>query len=197
MKKYIFVLLPLMLLIGCEGKITELSKKNNTWEYSEKQDKISNKSIYIAKAHLVDDAQPTKYVEAELLCDPPHNMNLELTLFTKDDKEGNQSKIDSSKDGETTLLRLRSGENRFNKIASTDKFANQASIYMGGLDGLIGLGISMLGGSPKPLAEDLTAPELFIEIPSKNGSPVVKINFNDLVIKKVTSNCNFKPAYEK
>jgi hypothetical protein len=52
----------LVFLLGCEGKVAELVEKTNTWEFSELQDKIANKLIYFAKAKLIDDGQPTKFV---------------------------------------------------------------------------------------------------------------------------------------
>ena len=43
MKKLLYILFPLVFLLGCEGKIAELVEKTNTWEFSEQQDKIANK----------------------------------------------------------------------------------------------------------------------------------------------------------
>lgn len=190
--------------------ITACNKSKNTstlnkdpWSYEEKVDKISGVKTYISSAILTDDMQPEKSVETEITCDSK-DMYIQVTLHTKNlTKADSQSNIEStkSKDLLYAMLRLRSGENKFRKIAMVAQSSNQAIIFMKDPEGSEGSSYGIInnlsGGLKKSIFEELVGNELFIEIPSKYGSPVVSINLESPSVQKIFNVCGIVPPYMK
>jgi hypothetical protein len=187
--------LPFFLLVsGCDKIANEIQSTTNKWSLGERVDKITNAKTLVASAKLVDDASHTKYVDTEIVCANGKEGYIEFTLHTKDDKTNTQSSLEVNKD--LVLLRMRSGESKFNKLGGTE-FANQVTVPFEGMGAVFAFAAGMLGASAKPLAEELIAPELYVEIPSKYGSPVVLIKLEDPSIQSVLKSCSITPAYQQ
>jgi len=195
-RKYLILFLILgvsLNLIGCDRVFNEAMTVKNKWSLGERADKISGAKTIVASARLNDDAQPEKYVDTEISCADGKNANMQFVLHTSGDANEKQSAITSNEN--FSLLRMRSGDLQFVKAGSVD-FTNQVEVSFSGVDGIVGLGFAMLGASVKSLEKELVSPELYVEIPSKYGSPVVLIKLEDSSIQAVLKNCGIVPAYQ-
>jgi hypothetical protein len=189
----LFAVLISLCLIGCDRVANEVLTTKNKWSLGERVDKITGSKTLVASARLIDDAQPTKYVDTEISCSDGKKANIEFVLHTTGDTADSQSIITSDKN--VSLLRMRSGDLKFVKMALAD-FSNQAVVSFEGIGGYMGLGASMLGASVKPLEKEMVAPELHVEIPSKYGSPVILIALDNSSVISVFDNCGIVPAYK-
>ena len=187
---------------GCDKSQTTSLMKKDPWSYEEKVDKISGVKTYIASAELLDESQPQKYVNTEVTCEGD-DMFIQTTLHTKNDSSDTQSEIDvtKSKNGQFAVFRMRSGDNKFSKIAMTPEFSNKAILLMKDPTSLAALSYifanNMAGGSKKSVVDELSANELFIEIPSKYGSPVISISLDSPNVQKIFNACGLTPQYMK
>jgi len=199
MKNKLAIMIVISALFGCDrvatDKIaTEVLQIKNQWSISEKVDKISNAKTLIATAVLTDDSLPKKSVDTEIVCEDGKNAHIQFILRTKDDATKSQSEITLNKD--VALLRMRSGSSKFDRLAGGGDFSNQVIVPFAELGGYAGIGAGMMGASTKPLDKELTSPELYVEIPSIYGSPVVLIKLNEPNIQSVLKNCGIIPAYQ-
>ncbi|WP_156471369.1 hypothetical protein [Polynucleobacter sinensis] len=192
--KTISAIFILFSMLGCDQLTGESTILKNKWVFSERIDKITNSKTILVTARLMDEQYPTKYVDTSIVCEGEEDAYIEFVLHTKGDKTDAQSIITKEKD--VSYLRMRSGESQFAKLAMGE-FSNQAIVPFSGLDGYAGLTTLFLGGSTNPLAVELKSPELHVEIPSKFGSPVVLIKFNDPNILKLLEECKISPAFQK
>lgn len=201
----------LISLSGCDDVINavdngvvELQKATEKgWGYSTKVDKLTQAHSASAIREFTDKDVDFVRVDVELICKNGKELTGKITTYdTRSDKDGNMEGVRMSYNSDKiNFIKTRSGKNPINYLISLPKYNNEMLFNVAHPDDGAGdllYQLSLFGiNIPEESASLMVSNEWIVRIETTLGNPTITVDFNDPIVKKVTSQCKWKPAFAK